>query len=1285
MGYIPQSKLTVDLDQIYVKKPCIGTELSGKINIISNDIEIIKDTIDNIDNITDELIIDYCPIDENENSNSTFGLLKSKRDATPSEEDIKTLEKTIEKKRQKVQKRYETVGKFFNGVWDHYHEGRQLGINIRNPHEEYQSTITKLLSFLKKDPIYWDGAIAPTTVQKEGEHKYDCCEDSQSIWNSIKFDKRNTEKIASNNKTLNVNYRKIGETKQTVHFYLYNLGLLEGLNRTEETLIYDLLNGVFQSYLDALNTFNGILWRLPSPTAQNYYTVLQNYNDANNTFNDEVTNIIDDILNIENNKTYETELNNKKTEWNNLDDSEELERATEHVKHHKNGIKVTFYPNPADYIGRYTVNSNAKTYDDYFEPGKSPYSLKQGISEENCDFVVWRSNGEKLRDLISNAEITEQVQELTAYGDWKITYTISYTDDNGTDSSYCYLGSNQKDYIEYLVSKHYQNIENFVWNNVRITPNHDSLILLNNKDFSANYNYENICLLKVFNDYNGYTDYSTVANDASFVAVAVPKNTVVDQAMMTHIELYARLASNRASIQQTSLRIGDRIGTESTRDVLCEFKARGSIFFEYDDPTFIKSNGEPSKEKKTYDLRFAEYADYPNLCIMFRPKLTDNHIKTFIQQEYDSLNYNLFDLDNIEITASDNARNKKGDNIIVKLRLKTINVTVEIKNKETNSIEKTKTYSNLYVTGRSKVNIWNSLTSIGSDEYPFWDPEIDDYKYGKSEITDNDKDAIVISDTTIHVDWYPRKKLSFLDGFNNEVDAYYGYYGEMVDIDYIDRSQLAFWPEDFIIKNERIWYLDEKDPYSPTGTIELNTDLSVRPKYIESEQAYNKLSILIETGTFTPKDGESEPMPGQSERYDSGIEEIQLTVINHGQPTLKDSFDVPITYKTNVRKGTITQTIPGTSRELINQHESDFIENELKTRWRYWDRKTNNEYDVVSSKEIRLFSETNIDNLLTIPHCVFYPEVCEDSYNIKTLDNVYTYRHTYNTSSLKDHKIKSIIKSPYYKTAKNMQYYDMPDLTNIDFITIEGNKYFLNKEIPNELKTLGNGNNNILVAIGIPLSYIKGITTFHFANDFDFSGIEDQNDKYKNSKKIEQETDICDNPTIVKIEGEDYKFNVHCIECDIPSITVKNGYTIKLREGNNNKDGREIDISSKISRDVKLTFGTIIDTLGTRKYVRIDLQNENADYTFYISKNAATTQQEVRTGSDLGTIGNPTGTTVKAADGSDLAGPVEVGEGEDRQTKAKEAIRTSIQTGSGVLIKNGDLTMTIPPNQISIA
>ena len=64
MGYIPQSKLSINLDDIYVKKPCIGEELSGKINIIDTKINELSSQISGL--VFDNLLESTDPVDEDE-------------------------------------------------------------------------------------------------------------------------------------------------------------------------------------------------------------------------------------------------------------------------------------------------------------------------------------------------------------------------------------------------------------------------------------------------------------------------------------------------------------------------------------------------------------------------------------------------------------------------------------------------------------------------------------------------------------------------------------------------------------------------------------------------------------------------------------------------------------------------------------------------------------------------------------------------------------------------------------------------------------------------------------------------------------------------------------------------------------------------------------------------------------------------------------------------------------------------------------------------------------------
>jgi len=48
MGYIPQSKLSVNLDDIYVKKPCpMSALIEIKLNTLSGEVEIIKEKTSN--------------------------------------------------------------------------------------------------------------------------------------------------------------------------------------------------------------------------------------------------------------------------------------------------------------------------------------------------------------------------------------------------------------------------------------------------------------------------------------------------------------------------------------------------------------------------------------------------------------------------------------------------------------------------------------------------------------------------------------------------------------------------------------------------------------------------------------------------------------------------------------------------------------------------------------------------------------------------------------------------------------------------------------------------------------------------------------------------------------------------------------------------------------------------------------------------------------------------------------------------------------------------------------
>lgn len=61
--------LSVNLDNIYVKKPCIGPELSGKVNIIDTKINELSSQISGL--IFDNLLESTDSIDEEEdNANS---------------------------------------------------------------------------------------------------------------------------------------------------------------------------------------------------------------------------------------------------------------------------------------------------------------------------------------------------------------------------------------------------------------------------------------------------------------------------------------------------------------------------------------------------------------------------------------------------------------------------------------------------------------------------------------------------------------------------------------------------------------------------------------------------------------------------------------------------------------------------------------------------------------------------------------------------------------------------------------------------------------------------------------------------------------------------------------------------------------------------------------------------------------------------------------------------------------------------------------------------------------
>ena len=343
-------------------------------------------------------------------------------------------------------------------------------------HNNYQDTILRLLNILQntKETNY-SGKLEESEIEGSGDkYSEECCPVSKYIVNEIKLDRKNTNKIVSQNENLNIPTKRNGNNL-TVDIELINVGFLDGIQNIETE------NPLINSIKTNLDTYKNCVSfahdQLTAIINNDINTITKNnYNDINaqttsilNLFKESSGPIIDNLRAIEE-PNYENEFQTIRDNFNGLNDAQEAERKTEHVKHHKNGVKVTFYTDPNDYTGPTSVKSSAKNVIKYFEPHKWPDTY--GVDGESGPNYTFRSNswaaseqpgdtiGTKIKEIAADPQ---NVIEINAYGLWNLTVDIDYNDDGKNDKLEVTTPNSRytKSDIKFKAEEHYKTIENF--------------------------------------------------------------------------------------------------------------------------------------------------------------------------------------------------------------------------------------------------------------------------------------------------------------------------------------------------------------------------------------------------------------------------------------------------------------------------------------------------------------------------------------------------------------------------------------------------------------------------------------------------------------------------------------------------------------------------------------------------------------------------------------------------------------------------------------------------------
>ena len=1285
---------TVNLDEIYVRKPCIGEELSGRVKDLEERFDDFSKNYGSDSIIEDTLVDDV----------EAYGNNLRKR-SEPSDEDVEALKKKIlavlNNADNKI-KIFET-NTSIEAIQNIYINAKDDGEKILLNHKIYQFEIKNDIDFLMRcNEINYAGALGENDiVGKNSKYSNSCCPYSKSIYDKISLDKNNTKKIILQEGKANIKTKRNGGL-QTVSIQIKNIGFLDGINNVEnENQIIVFIKNSLTEYIGhvtaAYNTINDIINNdINTVTKDSYNDISNAVNAVLTTFKGNSGPIIDNLRAIEE-PNYENEFQTIRDNFNGLNDAQEAERKTEHAKHHKNGVKVTFYTNPNDYTGPTSVKPNAINVIRYFEPHTWPdaYSV-DGESGPNYTF---RSNswvaseqpgdtiGTKIKEIAADPQ---NVIEINAYGLWNLTVDIDYNDDGKNDKLEVTTPNSRytKSDIKFKAEEHYKTIENFNKSLISFNPeinNENELILVEDSHYIASYSNENLCILKIYIYEDDYENYDTLKSGAKFITYGVPKNTVIDRTVKTNI--LSKVYEKNKYVKDLQIDYNFNVGNNNSIDIKCIFVPDLTLIVNYQKVNLLPYFTEITQCTDTERIRDVYtkrnfYDWYHRFEKMFDPQITDNDIKdlilgnnnifmTDIKEEDYNKHYNSGDVYQVEVLPSidpnsDEAFKKKKD-ITVNLTLYTIEIDVTVHNKKTNE-ETHNTYKRI---GRmDEENIEETVKNeiMGMSFYK----NTEDAKYEFNSITNNENKLNII------IDKFPKVSLNFLTEDLQNVYSFNHYYNDTVDIDKYERTSTPLWPAEFIIKDEQIWTLKKDDPYTPTGSITLTDDRSVIPNYDKTKQSYNTLSVIFSTPTYTPKPGDTDPMPGQQTTADSEIDEYPLTVINHGLEKIETIKSVEINSKYDAKRQVLTQTISPSSRRQILTFQQEFEDNEIVPRYNYCvDHEENSAYlKVTSNAGFWSFSDINIDDLHSMPQRICYPKLYEDKYCIKMGSFTSTiprseagWGNNYSIRFSNDVPIKQIIKAPYGLTYKNQTLYTEPTITNNSIITYNGYKYLITKEC---LRLEGNqalkdGDNSIIVAHAFYLNSLYCKAHFHYATDFDWNGIasDDPVTRY-NKDTMTEDMSICDNPQIIY---EDGIFKIDHFKTYFGRPKIKDGYTLTLRKGNNDPNG-EIITANEVTTNVSIT----IDISQTKELVYnfLDMHKPNLHYTFYISKDAPTTQESVTYGDDFAIIGNPKGTPVALNNGYQLTGDVEIQEGEDRQTKAKQTIMASIQNGGGIIIKVGD-------------